>query len=161
MTQLVSLGTVVTTGFSGIVALGVINAMSAAMGASFGVAAGIATGSKSNPDGISDETSKILRRSGLGAYKPPPFGAMYRETERTRERKPPDSVREREIGPYSVYMETRGQNAQIRLYHYTAGGHSKRIGTWTGSLAAGEAQFEKVSDVVHAVRFEEKTALMR
>lgn len=149
---------VIANAFTGIMGIGLIGAMGIGMGASFGVAAGAAIAIAKLPD----EATKILKRSGLGVYKPPPFGAMTKEgEEKVRKRKPPDSVREREIGPYVVYMETRKDNAQVRLYHYSEGGKTKRIGTWTGSLAAGESKFEKVSEVVHQVRFEEKTALMR
>lgn len=149
---------VIANAFTGIMGIGLIGAMGLGMGASFGVTAGAALAAARLPD----EATKILERSGLGIYKPPPFGAMSKAAEeKERKRKPPDSVREREIGPYNVYMETRKDNVQIRLYHYSEGGKTKRIGTWTGSLAAGESKFEQVSEVVHAVRFEEKTALAR
>lgn len=156
--QPVDWNNVIANAFTGIMGIGLIGAMGLGMGASFGVAAGAAIAAASLPD----EATKILKRSGLGVYKPPPFGAMSKEAEeKIRKRKPPDSIREREIGPYSVYMETRKDNAQIRLYQYGEGGKTKRIGTWTGNLAAGDAKFEKVSEVIHQVRFEEKTALRR
>ena len=149
---------VIANAFTGIMGIGLIGAMSLGMGASFGVAAGAAIAISKLPD----EATKILKRSGLGVYKPPPFGAMSKAAEESeRKRKPPDSIREREIGSYNVYMETRKGNAQIRLYHYSEGGKIKRIGTWTGTLAAGEGKYEKVSEVIKQVRFEEKTALMR
>jgi len=158
MTQIINCNTIVANAFTGIVSLGVLSAMSAAMGSSFGAVAGMGLGA-SAISGLSSEEQKILSRSGLGVYKPPPFGAMSKESE--KKRKPPESIREREIGPYSVYMEIRKDNVQIRLYHYSEGGKTKRIGAWTGSLAAGESKFEKVAETVHAVRFEEKTQLMR
>ena len=113
----------------------------------------------SNP-GTSSETDEIIRRSGLGYYTPPKF--IPSEREPTRHRKPPLSVRSKNIGTYQVRMELRKDSCSVKLYEFLAGGITKTRGTWSGmSKAECESKFDQVVEVVKQVRFEEKTKLMR
>lgn len=108
----------------------------------------------------SSETEAILSRTGLGRFQSRYFPPG--ESETTKKRKPPLSVRTKAVGPYEVRMELRKDSCMIKLYEFLVGGRTKLLATWTGgSKPECEAKFTKVVETITQVRLEEKTRMMK
>lgn len=114
-----------------------------------------------NPSGLGAETETIMARAGLGEYKPPPFGVFIERDESItrRRRRPPASIRTKDIWIYRIVMEKRDDRCRIKLYEYISGRGDKLRATWSGEGPQCETKFEQISGVVRQVEFEYKSAM--
>lgn len=115
-------------------------------------------GNPSNPSTFGGETERIMVRAGLGEYIPPPFGVFIERDEgiTRRKRRPPASVRTRDVWIYRIVMERRDSRCRIKLYEYVSGRGDKLRAVWSGEGPYCDVKFEEVSKAVREVEFEYK-----
>ncbi len=115
-------------------------------------------GNPGNPRSFGGETERIMVKAGLGEYIPPPFGVFTERDESTirRKRKPPASVRTRDVWIYRIVMERRDGRCRIKLYEYVSGRGDKLRAVWSGEGPYCDVKFEEITKAIRQVEFEYK-----
>lgn len=111
-------------------------------------------GSNPNPG----TTEEVIARAGLKEYE----YRYFPEPEEERKPRVYPYTRRASVGAYEIVMTATDGACTIKLYEYLEGMRRKLRATWSGlSREECDAKFREVVGVVHQVRFEHMTALMR